>query len=95
MTINISEVEYVAGLAKLSLSEEEKQRFTRELGSILSYVGQLNQVETKDILSSWQVIFLENVWREDKVSSSLDIEQALSNAPGRKGDYFKVLRVIG
>lgn len=95
MTINISEVEYVAGLAKLSLSEEEKQRFTRELDSVLSYVGQLNQVETKDVASDWQVVFPENIWREDKVTSSLEVEQTLSNAPGRKGGYFKVPRVIG
>jgi aspartyl-tRNA(Asn)/glutamyl-tRNA(Gln) amidotransferase subunit C len=95
MAISKKDVEYVARLARLKLSEEEKERFQKELGTILDYFDQLKGVNTEGVPPTSHVIPLENVFREDQVKSSLSTEQALVNAPEKKDSYFKVPQVIG
>ncbi len=96
MKITRKEVDYVAKLARLELSEEEKDRFTGQLGSILEYIGQLNRLDTKDIPPTSHVLSLKNVWRDDEMKPcpSEVREALLANAPEREGDFFKVKKVI-
>jgi aspartyl-tRNA(Asn)/glutamyl-tRNA(Gln) amidotransferase subunit C len=95
MPITLKDVEYVANLAKLELSEEEKKRFKKELNNIIRYVDQLNELNTENVPITSQVIFLQNVLREDEVLPSLSPDEALANAPEKKDGFFKVPRVIG
>jgi aspartyl-tRNA(Asn)/glutamyl-tRNA(Gln) amidotransferase subunit C len=95
MPISKEGVEYVARLARLKLSEEEKVKFQKELESIINYFDQLKTVNTEDVPPTSQVIPLENVLREDQIKKSLSTKEALANAPDRKDDYFKVPQVIG
>jgi aspartyl-tRNA(Asn)/glutamyl-tRNA(Gln) amidotransferase subunit C len=95
MPITLEDVEYVANLAKLELSGEEKKRFQKELDSIIKYIDQLNEVDTDNVLITSHVIPLQNVLREDKVLPSLSPDEALDNAPKKKDGFFKVPRVIG
>jgi aspartyl-tRNA(Asn)/glutamyl-tRNA(Gln) amidotransferase subunit C len=95
MPITIKDVEYVANLAKLELSEEEKRRFQKELDNIIRYIDQLNELDTTNVPITSHVTFLQNVFREDKVLPSLSSDQALANAPEKKDGFFKVPRVIG
>lgn len=85
-----SEVEHVARLARLGLSDEELKKFRRQLSAILEYVEQLNELDTRDVEPISQVTGLKNVFREDVTRPSLTQEEALSNAPDQHNGFFKV-----
>ena len=65
--ITIKDVEHVAKLARLELTEEEKELYTKQLGDVLKYVEQMNEVDTSNVKPMTQVIDFCNVMREDKV----------------------------
>ncbi len=94
MAISIQDVEHIAKLARLRLTEEEKLRFQKELGKIIEYFDQLKKLNTKGVSPTTHVVPLENVLREDVVTPSLPVEEALANAPDRKGNYFRVPKVV-
>ena len=99
MAITRKEVEHVARLARLALTEEEKERYTAQLGQILGYVEKLSQLNTDHILPTSHVLPLANVWREDKAEPSTAQtlgapEDLLANAPDREGTLFKVKKII-
>lgn len=94
MAITIQDVEHIAKLARLKLTEEEKQRFQKELGTIIEYFDQLKKLNTDGVSPTTHVVPLENVLREDKVKPSLPVDEALANAPDRKGNYFRVPKVV-
>lgn len=95
MKISKEEVEHVARLARLCLAEEEKERLRRQLDRILGYVEKLNELDMENVESVSHGVFLENILREDEVKPSLPVNEALANAPDKKGNYFKVPRIIG
>ena len=84
------EVEHVAGLAKIGLSDEETEKFRGQLEEILEFVSRLQEVETKNVKPLNQTTGLKNVWREDDVKPSHSPAEALSNAPDKKNGYLKV-----
>ncbi len=88
------EIEYLARLARIKLNEEEKERFEKELTKIIEYVSQLKEVDTENVEPSYHVLPVTNVFREDKVEKSLDVEEVLKNAPDRVKNFFKVPRII-
>lgn len=92
--ITVAEVEYVARLACLALSEEEKVRFTEQLNAILTYVEQLNEVPTDGVEPTSHVLDLVNVFREDLVRQTLTVEEVLRNAPEEAHAYFAVPRIV-
>lgn len=92
--ITKSDVEKIAKLARIELSEEEKEKFTRQFEDILEFVNELQEVDTSSVEEISQIAGLENVWREDKAGELLSNEQALANAPAKKGGYFKVKEVL-
>ena len=94
MPIGIEEVEHLAELAKLKLSQTEKKKFARELDQIIQYIDQLKEVDIANIPPTSHVFPMENVLREDKVEPSLSQQQALANAPDKKDGYFRVPKVI-
>ena len=96
MSIDPKEVDYIARLAKLKLSEKERECFTHQLGEILDYMKKLNELDTKDVEPLSHVIDLKNVFREDEVQPSLPKEEALRNAPetDQSKTFFSVPRVI-
>jgi len=94
MAITIQDVEHIAKLARLRLTEEEKHRFQKELGKIIEYFDQLKKLDTDGVPPTTHVVPLENVLREDKVTTTLPVEEALANAPDRKGNYFRVPKVV-
>ena len=86
--------EHLARLSRLSLSEEEKELFGSQLDGILSYMGKLNELDTHNVGPTSHVISINNVVREDLTKPSLSREDALSNAPDRTDDFFRVPRII-
>lgn len=95
MSVTLKDVEYIAKLARLEFSEEEKQKFTHQLNDILAYVEQLNKLDTSKVEPLSHVIELSNVFRDDEVKPGLTTEEALKNAPAKSDKFFKVPKVIG
>ena len=94
MKINKKDVEYIAKLARLEVSEYEKEMFTEQLSHILNYVKVLEELNTEDISPTFHVFPIKNVFRSDQVKESLSREEVLKNAPGQEKGFFKVPRVI-
>jgi aspartyl-tRNA(Asn)/glutamyl-tRNA(Gln) amidotransferase subunit C len=88
------DVRYVSRLARLELTEEQAAKFQRQFEGILEYVEKLKTLDTKDILPLSHAVFLENVFREDKIKPSLKIENTLANAPQKESGFFKVPKII-
>ena len=88
------DVEYVAKLARLKLSEKEKEKFTKQLDQILKYVDKLNELDTKKVKPTTHVLPLKNVFREDRVGKSLEVKKVLENAPEKIKGFFKVPKII-
>ncbi|MBI4854022.1 MAG: Asp-tRNA(Asn)/Glu-tRNA(Gln) amidotransferase subunit GatC [Acidobacteria bacterium] len=98
MSITKQDVEKIAGLANLALSEEEKECFTTQLSSIVSYIEKLNKLDTEDVLPmSHSTLSGDTLYtmREDKLVASLGQSKALANAPDGGEDHFRVPKVIG
>ena len=89
-----ADVEKVAKLARLKLTDEELDTFTSQLGQVLEYVDVLNELDTDDIEPMAHVADIANVFREDKAGESLPREKALANAPKTDGKYFLVPQII-
>jgi aspartyl-tRNA(Asn)/glutamyl-tRNA(Gln) amidotransferase subunit C len=85
----------VAALARLDLTPEELDRFSKDLAQILTYVEQIQKVDTEGIVPQSQFIKAENVFRSDSIRPSLPRSEALANAPDRDEEYFRVPRVLG
>lgn len=92
--IDKEEVRYIAHLARLNLTDEEEEKFTRQLGEILAYMDKLRELDTRDVPPTSHVLPTKNVFREDGRKSSLPKEDVLSNAPQQKYGQFQVPRVI-
>ncbi len=91
--ITTKDVEHVAKLARLALSEEEKDKFASQLNSILEYVNELNEVDTTGIEPMAHSIKISNVMREDEVKQDFSREEMLTNAPEEEDGFFKVPKI--
>ncbi len=94
MTLSKKEVEHVALLARLKFSEDEKERFTTQMNSILQYMEKLGRVDTSRVPPTFHAVSRTNVFREDEVRPSLPQERSLSNAPDGDGRFFRVPKII-
>jgi aspartyl-tRNA(Asn)/glutamyl-tRNA(Gln) amidotransferase subunit C len=94
MKITRAEVEHVARLARLELSNEEKETFTGQMDAILAYVDKLNELDTSGIVPTAHAVPMENAFRDDEPAPSIGIESALANAPDRVESFFRVPKVI-
>ena len=93
-TLSRSDVEHVAHLARLGLTDDELTRLEGQLNHLLDQYAILERLPTDDIAPTAQTIELENILREDAVTPSLSVEDALSCAPERQGDHFVVPAII-
>lgn len=89
-----NQVEHIAELAKLGLTEEEKDLFSEQLSAILEYAEMLQRLDTDAIPPTAQVMDLCNVMRDDEVRPSLPREEVLANAPAQVDGYFQVLPIL-
>jgi len=94
MSVSKEEVLYVAGLAKLHLSEDEISILSRDMNAILGYMERLNNLDTTDVEPLEHVIELGKTYRSDKAHEPLAHQKALENAPDADSDYFRVPKVI-
>ncbi len=94
MPISRKEVEYIANLARLELSDGEVEHFQGQLESILSYIDKLKNVDISNISAMAHVLDLKNVFRADEAKAPVDIEEVFKHAPKREGNFFIVPKVI-
>ena len=94
MEITKQEVENVAKLARLEITQAEKETFAKQLSQILTHVEKLNEYDTSGVEPTATVLGQTNVFREDVVKPSLTVDQALANAPDRQADGFAVPKII-
>ena len=91
--ITIKDVEHVAKLARLELSEVEKEIFTHQLGDVLAHVEKMNEVNTTGVEPMNHPIDFVNVMREDNKIYENTREELMSNAPDVEGEFFKVPKI--
>ena len=94
MKISSQEVEYVAHLARLEVTDQEKEKFTAQLNDILLYIDKLNELDTKGVAPMSHAMAVTNAFREDKIVESIGTEKSLANAPDSRGEFFRVPKVI-
>lgn len=94
MPISTQDVKKIAGLAKLSLTEEETMLYAEEMSKIIGFVEKLNELDLKNIEATSHAVSVTNVFREDGVNDFPQREKAFEQAPARDGSLFKVPRVI-
>ena len=91
--ISTDDVKHVAKLARLELTEEEIDKYSKQLGSILQYVEQMNEVDTTGIEPMPHAIPVYNVMREDVVKYEQTKEEMLANAPFEEDGFFRVPKI--
>ena len=93
--ISKKDVEYIARLAHLEIDQQDIEVFTNQLGAILDYIDQLSQLETEGVEATAYTVPMKNVFREDRIATSLSREKALANAPDQREGQFRVPPIIG
>jgi len=93
-TITEEDVRHVAKLARLNLTDQQVEQFTRQLGSILAYVNKLNELDTDEIEPTAHAAALKNVFRADEPQPGIGIDQVLKNCPDHDGSFFRVPKVL-
>ncbi len=92
--ISNKDVDQVALLGRLKLTDEEKEMYTRQLNDILEHFRFLERLDTAGVQPTAHVLPLKNVLREDWPGQHISREEALANCPDREEDYFKVPRIV-
>jgi aspartyl-tRNA(Asn)/glutamyl-tRNA(Gln) amidotransferase subunit C len=92
--IERKDVEHVARLARLALTDAELERMREQLNGILSYIEKLNELDTDGVEPTSHAVPMLNVMREDEPGPCLPRDEALANAPDRAGEFFRVPRII-
>ncbi|MEK7653093.1 MAG: Asp-tRNA(Asn)/Glu-tRNA(Gln) amidotransferase subunit GatC [Patescibacteria group bacterium] len=94
MKLSKQEVEHIAKLARLELTEEERETYREQLSAILDYMEKLQTVDTKDVASTSQVTWLTNVMREDNIAESGIAEELVAGAPEHDDGFIKIPKVF-
>jgi aspartyl-tRNA(Asn)/glutamyl-tRNA(Gln) amidotransferase subunit C len=87
-------LDHVANLARIDLTAEEKERFAAQLGDVLGYIAQLNEVNVEGIEPTAHAFPVVNVWAADVPEPGLTVEDALRNAPDKRDNMFVVPKVV-
>lgn len=88
------EIGYIAYLARLEISEIEKEAFACELNSIFNYIEKLKELDTHNIEATFHVFPQTNRFRDDEAQESLSINEVLANSPEKEANYFKMPKII-
>jgi aspartyl-tRNA(Asn)/glutamyl-tRNA(Gln) amidotransferase subunit C len=88
------DIDYVANLARLALTDAEKETFSRQLGDVLGYIEKLSAVDVSKVEPTAHAFPIANVWAEDAVQPGLPVEAALKNAPAQRDNMIVVPVVV-
>ncbi|AIM16841.1 MULTISPECIES: Asp-tRNA(Asn)/Glu-tRNA(Gln) amidotransferase subunit GatC [Neobacillus] len=93
--ISLDQVKHVANLARLAITDEEAEKFTKQLDEIITFAEQLNELDTENVKPTYHVLDMKNVLREDIPKPGLPREEVLKNAPEHQDGQFKVPSILG
>ncbi len=88
------EIDHVALLARLKLTDKEKELFSRQVGGIIKYIDKLDELDTADVEPTAHVLPVMNVFREDKLKPSLPRDEVLRNSPAKDDTFYRVPKII-
>lgn len=88
------EVRHVAKLARLTLSEDDVEEYSKDLSAILDYVAKLDELETENVPPTSHVLKIRNIWRDDEPGTPSTAPMILENAPKREKDFFQVPKIL-
>lgn len=94
MSVSKSDVAHLAALSSISLSDDELNALTVDLENIITYIEQLQELNTNGVEPTYQLTGLANVWREDEIEPQLSREQLLELAPESLNNQIKVPKVL-
>lgn len=94
MKISREQVEHVANLARLNLTEEEKEQMIADMGVIIEFADKINSVNIDDADPTAHVLPINNVFREDIVNPSFSRDELLSNAPNKENGCYSVPKIV-
>lgn len=92
--ITREEVEHVASLAHIELTEEEKATFTEQFNNILEFFEKIDEADTENVSPTYHVLDLVDIYRKDESEGSLSTEDTLKNAPKKEDGFFKSPRIV-
>ncbi len=88
------EIDHIAMLSRLELTDEEKKLFSRQIHNIIEYINKLNELDTTNVEPTAHVLPVKNVFREDKPGKSLSKDSSLQNGPDTADDFYRVPKII-
>ena len=94
MKITKEQVEHVANLARLNLTDDEKEQMIKDMEAIITFADQINGLDIGEIEPTAHVIPINNVFRDDVIEPSMDREELLSNAPHHQNGCFSVPKIV-
>ncbi len=94
MSLTPDEVRHIALLARLGIADEDVERFSGQLSSILDYFAELQELDTDDVPPTAYPFDLHNVLRADETAPCIDADDVLANAPAQEDGYFRVRAVL-
>ncbi|TYR79141.1 Asp-tRNA(Asn)/Glu-tRNA(Gln) amidotransferase subunit GatC [Priestia megaterium] len=92
--ISVDQVKHVAHLARLAVTNEEAELFTKQLDAIITYAEQLDELDTTNVKPTSHVLDMKNVMREDKPAKGLPVADVTKNAPDHKDGYIRVPTIL-
>lgn len=87
-------IEHITMLARIELTDKEKDIFSKQLSSIIEYMDKLNELDTTDVNPTAHVLPIKNVFRDDDLKPSLPRGKALQNAPNKTDNFYRVPKII-
>ena len=88
------DIEHVAKLARLKLTDAEKKRFSNQMGTIIKYIEKLNELDTKNVEPTAHVLGLENVFRNDIATNLLTDQDPINDSPAHSKGHYEVPKII-
>ena len=94
MSVSKDDVKHIADLSRLYLTDEELEKYTRDLSNIVNFANELSNVDVSDITPTAHILDIKNVFRKDEVGPSFDREDILKNAPSKDAGCISVPKVM-
>ena len=88
------DIEHLAKLARLKLTDAEKELFSKQMGTVIKYIEKLSELDTKNVEPTAHVLGLNNVFRDDAVKKSLTVQDPINDFPAHSKGHYEVPKII-
>ena len=88
------DIEHLAKLARLKLTDTEKERFSKQMGTIIEYIEKLSELDTKNVEPTAHVLGLNNIFRDDAVTTPLTVQDPINDSPAHSKGHYEVPKII-